>query len=59
MLRVEINFIKTMVRSAILIGLMYILSSIAVGITIPKDLLQGNYSQGMYDMFTILASNFR
>lgn len=52
------TFVKTMISSTLLVGLIYVLGSIAVGITIPKDVLSGNYSQGMYEMFTILAKNF-
>lgn len=51
-------FIKTMLFSTLLIGGLYALGSVAVGIVVPKEVLQGNFSNGLFDSFLILGSYY-
>lgn len=48
-------FIKTMIFSAIFVGLVYILGCIAVGMIIPASVLDGNYSNAIYTAFNSLG----
>lgn len=52
------TFVRTMIISTIVVALLYVLGSVAVGIILPADVLQGNYSNGIFDMFAILADRF-
>ncbi|WP_122639022.1 MULTISPECIES: amino acid permease [unclassified Romboutsia] len=51
-------FIKTMLFSTVLIGLLYALGSVAVGIVVPAEKLSGNFSNGLFDSFLILGSYY-
>ena len=51
-------FIRTMLFSTVLIGLLYALGSVAVGIVIPSEKLSGNFSNGLFDSFLILGSYY-
>lgn len=52
------TFVKTMISATIFVGIMYVLGSIAVGFVVPTQVLQGNFSNGIFDVFKILGSHF-
>ena len=39
-------------------GLMYVLGAVAVGLIVPAEVLSGNFSNGIFDVFQILAAHF-
>lgn len=51
-------FVRMIVTSTLAIGLLYVLGCIAVGFIVPTSQLQGNFSNGMYDAFALLAKHF-
>ncbi|MEF9990653.1 MAG: amino acid permease [Romboutsia sp.] len=51
-------FIKTMLISTVLIGTLYALGAVAVGIVVPSETLTGNFSNGLFDSFLILGSYY-
>lgn len=51
------SFVKTLVIAAISIGVIYALGSVAVGLIMPAELLQGNYSNALFEAFTILGDH--
>ncbi|MDE6357215.1 MAG: amino acid permease, partial [Eubacteriales bacterium] len=51
-------FVKTMIISTIAICGLYVLGCIAVGLIVPKEVLNKNFSNGIFDVFAILSSNF-
>lgn len=51
-------FVRTMITSTLAIGLLYVLGCIAIGFIVPTSQLQGNFSNGIYDAFALLAKNF-
>ena len=51
-------FIRTIIFSALFVGIVYALGCLAVGLVIPKELLENNYSNVMYDAFNLLANDF-
>lgn len=51
-------FIKTMIFSALFVGVVYALGCVAIGMVIPKEMLENNYSNVMYDAFNLLGSYF-
>lgn len=52
------TFVKIMVMSTIVVGLMYVLGSIAVGFIVPTEVLQGNFSNGIFEVFQLLLNHF-
>lgn len=52
------SFVKTLVIAAISIGVIYALGAAAVGLIMPAEQLQGNYSTALFDAFAILGSHF-
>lgn len=52
------TFVRTMIISTIVVGLMYVLGAIAVGFVVPKSVLAGNFSNGIFDIFKILGTHF-
>lgn len=52
------TFVKTMIASTIFVGIMYVLGAIAVGFIVPNSTLQGNFSNGIFDVFKILGAHF-
>ena len=52
------TFVKTMIGATIIVGIMYILGAIAVGLVVPQSTLNGNFANGIFDIFKILGSNF-
>lgn len=52
------TFVKTMIGATLIVGLMYILGAIAVGLVVPEAVLKGNYSNGIFDIFKILGTHF-
>lgn len=52
------TFVNTMISATIFVGIMYVLGSIAVGFVVPTQVLQGNFSNGIFDVFKILGSHF-
>ncbi len=53
------TFVKTMVGATFIVGLMYVLGSVAVGLIVPKEVLAGNFSNGIFDIFNLLGSHFQ
>lgn len=51
-------FIRTMIFSALFVGIMYALGCIAIGMIIPASILENNYSNAIYDAFNRLAAYF-
>ncbi len=49
-------FVKTMIFSAVFVGIMYVVGCIAVGMIIPADVLIGNYSNAIYIAFELLGA---
>ena len=52
------TFVKTMIGATIIVGIMYILGAIEVGLVVPQSTLNGNFANGIFDIFKILGSNF-
>lgn len=52
------TFVRTMIGATIIVGVMYILGSIAVGLVVPTSILKGNFSNGIFDIFKILGVHF-
>lgn len=52
------TFVKIMILSTIVVGLMYVLGAVAVGLIVPAEVLSGNFSNGIFDVFQILAAHF-
>ncbi|NWO12331.1 MAG: amino acid permease [Virgibacillus sp.] len=52
------TFIRTIIIAAFSIGIMYALGSVAVGLIMPADALQDNYSDALFEAFAILGSHF-
>ena len=52
------TFVKTMIGATIIVGIMYILGAIAVCLVVPQSTLNGNFANGIFDIFKILGSNF-
>nr|WP_286168561.1 amino acid permease [Roseburia sp. 1XD42-34] len=52
------TFIRTIIISAFSIGIMYALGSVAVGLIMPAEALQDNYSDALFEAFVILGSYF-
>lgn len=52
------TFVKTMIWSTIIVGLMYVLGGVAVGFIVPNHVLHGNFSNGIFDVFKILGASF-
>ena len=44
--------------STVVVGLMYVLGAVAVGLVVPGDVLAGNFSNGIFDVFQIIGSHF-
>lgn len=51
-------FVKTIILSTIVIGGLYVLGCIAIGFIVPAEVLQGNFSNGIFDVFGLLAGHF-
>lgn len=52
------TFVKVMILSTVFVGLMYVLGAIAVGFIIPSETLQGNFSNGIFEVFQLLMGHF-
>lgn len=52
------TFVKTLIISAISIGVIYALGAAAVGLVLPAEQLQGNYSNALFDAFAVLGNHF-
>ncbi|KNE18981.1 amino acid permease [Virgibacillus pantothenticus] len=52
------TFIRTIIIAAFSIGIMYALGSVAVGLIMPAEALQDNYSDALFEAFAILGSYF-
>lgn len=52
------TFVRTMIGATIVVGIMYILGAVAVGFIVPNEVLKGNFSNGIFDIFKILGSYF-
>ena len=52
------TFVRTMIGATIAVGIMYILGAVAVGLVVPTDVLKGNFSNGIFDIFKILGTYF-
>ncbi len=52
------SFVRAMIISTIAICGLYVLGCIAVGLIVPKEVLSKNFSNGIFDVFTILGSHF-
>lgn len=51
-------FIRTMLISTLIIGGLYALGAVSVGLVVPSETLRGNFSNGLFDSFAILASYY-
>ncbi|MBU5360893.1 amino acid permease [Enterococcus raffinosus] len=52
------TFVRTMIGATIIVGIMYVLGAVAVGFVVPTDVLKGNFSNGIFDIFKILGTHF-
>ena len=52
------SFVKAMIVSTFAICGLYVLGCIAVGLIVPKEVLEKNFSNGIFDVFKILSSHF-
>ena len=52
------TFVKVMVMSTVFVGIMYVLGAVAVGLIVPGEVLSGNFSNGIFDVFQILGGHF-
>lgn len=52
------SFMKTIVMAALSIGVIYALGAVAVGMILPSETLQGNYSNALFDAFAILGNHY-
>ena len=52
------TFVKIMVISTAVVGIMYALGAVAVGMIVPQETLSGNFSNGIFDVFKLLGSHF-
>ncbi|MCJ0929912.1 amino acid permease [Virgibacillus halodenitrificans] len=52
------SFVKTLIIAAISIGVIYALGAAAVGLVLPAEQLQGNYSNALFDAFAVLGNHF-
>lgn len=51
-------FIKVIVISTIAICGLYVLGCVAVGLLVPKEVLENNFANGIFDVFGILGGHF-
>lgn len=51
-------FVRTMLITTLSIGLIYCLGCVAVGLVVPQETLANNYSNGLFEAFTILGNHF-
>ncbi|MGL5417367.1 MAG: amino acid permease [Clostridium sp.] len=52
------TFVRTMLIATALVGGIYALGAVSVGLIVPAEVLQGNFSNGLFDSFTILGSHY-
>lgn len=52
------TFVRTMIISTIVVGAMYVLGAVAVGLVVPNEVLAGNFSNGIFDIFKLLGTHF-
>lgn len=52
------TFVRTMVISTLIVGLMYVLGAIAVGFIVPESVLHGDFSNGIFVIFKLLGERF-
>ena len=52
------TFVKTMVVSTVVIGVMYVLGAVSVGIAVPHEMIAGNYSNAIFVVFEELLLKF-
>lgn len=51
-------FVRTIIMSTVIIGGLYVLGCVSIGLIVPQSALQGNFSNGIFDVFKILAAHF-
>ena len=51
-------FVRTMLITTLSIGLIYCLGCVAVGLVVPQETLANNYSNGLFEAFSILGNHF-
>lgn len=51
-------FVRTMLITTLVIGIIYSLGCVAVGLVIPQETLNGNFSNGLFDAFKILGAHY-
>lgn len=51
-------FVKTILITTLVIGIIYSLGCAAVGLIVPKETLEGNFSNGLFDAFKILGAHY-
>ncbi|BAK80708.1 amino acid permease [Candidatus Arthromitus sp. SFB-rat-Yit] len=52
------SFIKTIITAVILVGGIYTLACVAIGLVVPREVLENNYSNGIFNVFSILGGHF-
>lgn len=52
------TFVKGMLIATIVVGALYALGAVALGLVVPSETLQGNFSNGLFDAFRILGSHY-
>lgn len=52
------TFIRTMLISTIIVGGLYALGAVSVGLIVPAETLSGNFSNGLFDAFKILGAHY-
>lgn len=52
------TFVKVMVMSTVMVGLMYVLGAVAVGFIVPSETLAGDFSGGIFKVFQLLGAHF-
>ena len=51
-------FVRTILISTVIIGVIYSLGCVAVGLVVPEATLSGNFSNGLFDSFKILGTHY-
>lgn len=52
------TFIRTMLIATGIVGGLYALGAVSVGLVVPSETLSGNFSNGLFDAFAILGSHY-
>lgn len=51
-------FVRTMITASLVIGGVYVLGVVAIGLIVPSNVLSNNFSNGIFDAFYIIGQRF-